>query len=196
MDEKSDCFFLHPDNESPNKQKSNKIRDEHTDVLIKIKTIKVLVLQQETKIKSLIKAKNTAFDMIRGWKLDIQSVREEIEHHDTNTLKNRTSIATLQEHMDNIPKGHRAITNKLEIYDIKLNTSSTLNTKPWALQSDTDKYPLLHSYERASHFSKLHCRINLAILNGNETADIQHFYDSINYVIMTTLTACSFLPDY
>ena len=105
-------------------------------------------------------------------------------------------MAILRSHVDETRKDHRHILRKLETHDIKLNASGSLHKKPWALQSDTDKYPLLKAYENNSHFSNLPHLLKPIILEGDSSFNIQQFYDSMNTAIMTTLSAHAFLPDY
>ena len=74
LDEKSESFFIHPDNNSPNKKISDKIRDDHTYILTKTQEMEALILKQQNKIDLMIVAKDKAFDMIRDLKIDLQAV--------------------------------------------------------------------------------------------------------------------------
>ena len=113
-----------------------------------------------------------------------------------DALNNKSNMAIIRSHVDETRKDHRQILRKLETHDIKLNASGSLNKKPWAIQSDTDKYPLLQAYEHNSQFSNLPHLLKPIILEGDSSFNRQQFYDSMNTAIMTTLSAHSFLLDY
>lgn len=117
----------------------------------------------QSKLELIIKAKDKAFDQIHNLKIDLKPVREDLAHHDTTILKNRLTFATLCEHVDATRLDHIYILKKTEDHDLKLNTSGSLGSKPWALQSDTKKYPLLHSFEKNLIFQSytIYCQLSI-----------------------------------
>ena len=85
----------------------------------------------------------------------------------------------------------------LEDHGLKLNATGKFSaTTPWALTSDADTYPILRSVCKQSHFSSLPKMLDHTILEGDDLASLQQFYDAINAGIMTTLSSNKFLPDY
>lgn len=84
----------------------------------------------------------------------------------------------------------------MEEHDIKLNTSGTISRKPWVLQLDTAKYPILQTYESTSTYSRLALKLDTIILKGDNVMEIIQFYNLINTAIMTSIALMVFLPDY
>ena len=127
LDDESINVFAHQDNTSPDPSKKTKIREENTEILLKINTQEELISAQQAKIDSLRISKDRAFDNIRDLKKDLRDIRKDIETHDTHILQNRSNMALLRSHVDEIRKDHRHILNKLETHDIKLNASGSLH---------------------------------------------------------------------
>ena len=91
----------------------------------------------------------------------------------------------------------RKMMSTIEDHGLKLNATGTFSsTSPWQLTSDADKYPILRSVTKQSHFSTLSKMIEPIQLEADDLASIQIFYDRINAAIMTTLSSNKFLPDY
>lgn len=95
--------------------------------------------KQQDKIESMAVAKDKAFNMVRHLKVDLHIVKEDIALHNTTILKNKSTIATLREHVDAIRQDHSHILRRLKNHDLKLNASGSLGSSPWALQLDTEK---------------------------------------------------------
>ena len=68
-------------------------------------------------------------------------------------------------------------------------------TKPWMLQSDTNKYPILLAYQN-NKFERFAPMLSQVKLGGDKIADVKRFYNNINVVMMTTLSSMHFLPEY
>ena len=102
---------------------------------------------QSNEISKLNKAKDAASDMIRGIKIKVNEIMEEVELQNSDILRNRNNISILNQTMNSTKQEHRSILSKLESHDLKINASNALPGKPWMLQSDTDMYPILTTVE-------------------------------------------------
>ena len=80
----------------------------------------------------------------------------------------------------------------MEEHDTKLNGSGTISRKPWALQSDTAKYPILQTYESTSRYSRLAPALDSITLKGYNVMEIRQFYNLINTAVMTSLASMKF----
>ena len=94
------------------------ITSKDRDAKIKVRdTQKDILLSLDTMDKTmvkLVKAKDVAYEKIRDMKKQLQDINK-----------------------------NRFLRKKMEEHDIKLNTRGTISRKPWVLQSDTVKYPIL-----------------------------------------------------
>ena len=111
-------------------------------------------------------------------------------------MKNREHIARLTDEVKVQISENRFLRKKMEEYDIKLNASGAMSCKPWALQSDTIKYPILQAYESTSRYSRLSPILETITLTGDNVMEIRQFYDLINTTMMTSLSSIKLLPDY
>ena len=83
----------------------------------------------------------------------------------------------------------------MEEHDIKLNASGTISRKPWALQSDTAKFPILQTYESTSKLLRLAPMLESIVLKGDNVMQIRQFYNQINTAIMTSLAFMIFFQN-
>ena len=112
-------------------------------------------------------AKDKSFEMIRDIRIKMDAVEERVEEQDKYILRNRESISVLTEHVGEQKREHKSILSKLETHDIKLNAANALPSKPWALQSDSDEYPILRVYQNQMLFNRLPSLPKMISLTGD-----------------------------
>ena len=189
LEEKAEATYNHPDITSKDREAKMKVRNDQKDILSSLAAM-------EDAMAKLVNAKNIAYDKIRGMKQELEAIENDMKQHDKFILKNRENIAQLSDDVKVQIKENRYLRRKMEEHDIKLNASGTISRKPWALQSDTAKYPILQTYESTSRYSRLAPMLDTIILKGDNVMEIRQFYNLINTAIMTSLASMKFLPDY
>ena len=189
MEDKADAAFDHPDQTSKDRDAKMRVRKDQKDILESLD-------KMEENMEKLIKAKDVAYEKMLNMKLQIESIREEVEQHDKYILRNRNNIVQLAENVRTQTTENKFLRKKMEEHDIKLNASGTISRKPWALQSDTAKFPILQTYESTSKFSRLAPMLEPIVLKGDNVMQIRQFYNQINTALMTSLASMKFYPEY
>ena len=98
-------------------------------------------------MEKVIKAKYVAYVKILNMKLQFEGIREEVEHHDKYILRNRNNIVQLTRNVRTQTTENKLLRKKTKEHEIKSNASGTISGKPYVLQSDTAKFPILHTFE-------------------------------------------------
>ena len=189
-------YQLHPDYFSSDRKIREQIRGKRSKLMDKLWEMDEQLNTQRNEISKLNKAKYAAFDMIRGIKIKMNEIVEEVEQHNSDILRNRNNIYILNQTMTSTKQEHRRILSKLESHDLKINASNALPSKPWMLLSDTDRYPILTIYQSSSKFSKFAPMIQQINLQGDKISNVRQFYENIDVTIMTSLSTMKFLPEY
>ena len=143
-----------------------KVQNEQKEILSKLDTL-------DNSMAKLINDKNVAFEKIRDMKKQLLEIKEDIEQHDKFILRNRENISQLTDDVRVQISENRFLRKKMEEHDIKLNASGTISRKPWALQSDTAKYPILQTYKSTSRYSRLAPALDSITLKGDNVMEIR-----------------------
>ena len=106
-------------------------------------------------------------------KQQIQDIKEEIEQHAKFILRNRNNIVQLTNDVKVQISENKFLRKHMEEHDIQSNASGTISRKPWDLQLDTAKYPILQKYESTSTYSRLAPMLDTIILKGNNATEIR-----------------------
>ena len=166
METKTEDTYNYPDTKSKDREEKMKVRDTQKDILKKIDTM------DGTMIK-LVKTKYIVYEKIRDMKKQLQDITNEIEQHDKYILKIRKNIARIADDVKVQLNESRFLRKKMEEHDIKLNASGTISRKPWALQSDTVKYPILQAYKSTSRYARLAPMLEKITLKGDNVMEIR-----------------------
>ena len=92
MEDKADAAFDHPDQTSKVRDAKMRVRKDQKDILESLD-------KMEENMEKLIKAKDVAYEKMLNMKLQIESIREEVEQHDKYILRNRNNIVQLTENV-------------------------------------------------------------------------------------------------
>ena len=147
LEDKADSYQIHPDNWSSDKEVRSQITGKRSKLLDKLWELDGARETHEQEIEKLKTAKDSAFDLIREAKDKINEVVDALAEHDAYILKNRQNISIMNQNVTAIKQENRGILSQLQEQALKMNASNSFPaTKPWMLQSDTNKYSILLAY--------------------------------------------------
>ena len=193
MEDKLDEYNLHPDNQSEDKEVREGMRNKQEQMLEEIGKLDERMNKQDEIIVKLKKDKDTAFDMIRDIKITASNLTDEIQEHASLILTNRNNITNLQQSVTTTNQEYKRLASIVETHSIKLNASNALpSNKPWMLQSDTQKYPILCAYQSNFNFAKYSQMLAQVQLQGESIIEVKQFYENIDVAIMTSLSVMKF----
>ena len=107
-------------------------------------------------------------------KYKINEVVEAVEEQNKYILQNRNNMSVVSQNMLETKKEHRHVLSKIQEHNIKLSVSNDLPRKTWILTFDTEKYPILATYQNTviTRFTLL---LNQIGLQGDKIVDIKQF---------------------